>query len=231
MFKKAALAGITMIAMMSLCAPVMAAENAPANMPVKPILYAEAVNPNDTSVTALDKTMYVTADMLYVRAIPSTEGEVIGAFYYGADVKVTGQIDQTNEGQRWFRIALDDKEGFVSAEFLTDAAPASVDPAAYAVPAGNAAPAVYTAPAAVPAGNTGTSPSGAPIVKTSYVYAQSGALVQIQKDANGNWSYGDGSKLTWVTDYEAMTEGGEAFTSYDPTNIPDLAGYLQTVAE
>lgn len=227
MFKKTALAGITMIAMMSLCAPVMAAENAPANMPVKPILYAEAVNPNEASVTALDKTMYVTADMLYVRAIPSTEGEVIGAFYYGADVKVTGQIDQTSEGQRWFRIALDNKEGFVSAEFLTDAAPASYT----AAPAAGAAPAVYTAPATVPAGNTGTSPSGAPIVKTSYVYAQSGALVQIQKDANGNWSYGDGSSLTWITDNEAMTEGGEAFTSYDPTNIPDLAGYLQTVTE
>ncbi|MBO5520172.1 MAG: SH3 domain-containing protein, partial [Eubacterium sp.] len=208
MFKKTALAGITMIAMMSLCAPVMAAENAPANMPVKPILYAEAVNPNEASVTALDKTMYVTADMLYVRAIPSTEGEVIGAFYYGADVKVTGQIDQTSEGQRWFRIALDNKEGFVSAEFLTDAAPASYT----AAPAAGAAPAVYTAPATVPAGNTGTSPSGAPIVKTSYVYAQSGALVQIQKDANGNWSYGDGSSLTWITDNEAMTEGGEAFT-------------------
>ena len=36
---------------------------------------------------------------------------------------------------------------------------------------------------------------------------------------------------TKVTDNEAMTEGGEAFTSYDPSTIDDLASYLQTVTE
>lgn len=189
--------------------------------------------------TSCDK---VTADILYVRAIPSAEeGEIIDALCYGAEVRVTGQTDPNAADQRWFRIALNDAEGnetegFVSAEFLADTAPAAADPVVYEPAPAEMYTAVYTVPAAaapetVSNGYTGVSPSGAPIVKTSYVYAQSGTLVEIYKDANGTWTYGDGMGLTWVTDNEAMTEGGEAFTSYDPTNIPDLGAYLQTVAE
>ncbi len=210
MFRKAALAVMTVIGMICFSVPAMAATK------------------------DIDKTMYVTADVLNVREIPSLDGEVIGGIYYGDSVKVIGQEEKTGEEPGWFRIAFDDeKEGFVSAEFLAETVPPAIEPAVYEsapVPANSA---VYMAPAAAPAANvtTSTSASGAPIIKTSYVYAQSGTLVKIQKDANGNWTYGDGSKLTWVTDNEAMTEGGEAFTSYDPSTIDDLAGYLQTVTE
>ena len=229
MFKRSALAMAAVIAVMSISVPVMAQTNAAASIPARPILFSEAVNKNEISVKAMDRTMYVTADMLYVRSIPSTEGEVIGAFYCGESVKVTGQ---NSEDPGWFRIAFNDKEGFVSGEFLTDTAPAAAPaaytaaaPAAYTAAAPAAAPAVYTA--AVPA----ASPNGAPIIKTSYVYALSGSLVQINKDANGNWTDYNGTGITWVTDNEAVTEGGEVLTSYDPTPIADISGYLQTVMQ
>ena len=184
--------------------------------------------------------MYVTADMLYVRTIPSTEGEIIGEFCYGDDVKVTGKTEPDSEGQNWFRIVLNETEGFVFGEFLEDTAPAAAAPAVYEETYSNvyASPEVYSAVNTVPAVQgyvqpvyKGTASDDTPVIKTSYVYAQSGTLVEIYKHEDGNWTYGDGSGLTWVTDYEAMTEGGEAFTSYDPASVPDLAGYLQTVVE
>ena len=227
MFKKSAMAVITAIGMMVLSVPVMAGTKTPANIPVRPVLYSVAVDKNDNSAAAMNKTMYVTADMLFVRSIPSTMGEVIGTFNRGDSVRVTGRAAQNDEGSGWFRVAVNNTEGFVSAEFLSDTAPIIEAPAAD--------PAVYAtaAPAAVMTDNTAasTSPNGAPIVKTSYVYALSGTLVQINKDANGNWADFNGTGLTWVTDNEAVTEGGEVLTSYDPTPIPDMAEYLQTVME
>lgn len=237
MFKKSALAGITMIAAMSLSAPVMAATDVQETIPANPVSYSETVNAVNYSVTALDKTMYVTADMLNVRANPSTEGEIIGAFYYGDSVKVTGQADQNIDGLNWFRIDMNDGEGFVSAEFLSDTVPAPADPVVYAqTPADTNYYYGYTAPAAatygtVPSGSTGTASNGGEIIKTSYVYAPDGTLIEINKYADGSWACSNGTGLTWISDYEAMTDGGEALMSYDPSGIPDLADYLQSVLE
>lgn len=123
MFKKSALAVITIIGMMSLSVPVMAAENAPANIPKRPVLYSIAVDKNEMTAAAISKTMYVTADMLYVRSIPSTMGEIIDTYTYGDSVLVTGRADQNGESNGWFRVAVNNTEGFVSAEFLSDTAP------------------------------------------------------------------------------------------------------------
>lgn len=226
MFKKSALAMVAVIAAMSISVPVMAETNAPANIPARPILYSEAVNEKDNSIVALEKTMYVTADMLYVRAIPSTDGEIIGAFYYGDSVKVTGMTEQNNSG--WFRVISGNNEGFVSAEFLTDAAPAAAPaaPASYTGSAAqnNAGQAVTTQAVATQAVATSNG-SGQNIIKQSYVYAQDGSLVGIYKTADGNWHDYNGGSVTWVTDNQATTAGGQALTSFDPTTGPTAGSY------
>ena len=123
MFKKSALAVITIIGMMSLSVPAMAAANAPANLLKRPVLYSAVADKNEMTAAAISKTMYVTADMLYVRSIPSTMGEIIGTYNFGDSVLVTGRADKNGECSGWFRVAVNNTEGFVSAEFLSDIAP------------------------------------------------------------------------------------------------------------
>ena len=225
MFKKSALAMAAVIAAMTLSVPVMAQTDAPANAPARPVLYSIAVNKKSIPVKALDKTMYVTADMLYIRDIPSTDGEIIGAFYYGEGVKVTGKTEKNGEDPGWFRIIRNDKEGYVTAEFLTDATSA-------AAPAGNAGGAVQTAaapaaaaPAAVAPASTAPAAAGQNIIKSSYVYAKDGSLVAIYKKADGSWFDNNGTKVTWVTDNQATTAGGQALTSFNPTTGPATGSY------
>ena len=238
MFKKSALAMVTVIAAMTLSVPVMAQTDTTANAPARPILYSEAVTNNEISVTAMDKTMFVTADMLYVRAIPSTDGEVIGAFYYGESVKVTGQTGNTSDDAGWFRVVFNNKEGFVTAEYLTDGTAASAAGFTGSVEQINGGQAIATSSnTAVNSGavnnaaatNTAASGDGQSIIKQSYVYAQDGSLVSIYKTADGKWhdTY-TGTSVTWVTDNQATTAGGQALTSFNPTTGPTAGSYPLT---
>ena len=225
MFKKSALAVITIIGMMSLSVPAMAAANAPANLLKRPVLYSAVADKNEMTAAAISKTMYVTADQLFIRSIPSTEGDIIGSYYYGESVKVTGQTEQNGEDFGWCKVIRDDKEGFVSAEFLTDAAPA-------AAPAGSAGstvqagttPANGTAAIATPA-YAAPNGSGQNVIKQSYVYAQDGSLVGIYKTADGKWHDYNGGSVTWITDNQATTAGGQALTSFNPTTGPAANSY------
>ena len=226
MLKKSALTIAAVIAAMSISVPVMAQTDAPAT----PILYNEAIIKNEISVTAMEKTMIVTADMLYVRAIPSTDGEIIGSFCYGSSVKVTGMTKQNGEEPGWFRIICGDKVGFASAEFLTEASAAAA-PAGYTdntvqKNAGQtaAAPAAATQAVAAPAA-AAQNTNGQAIIKQSYVYAQDGSLVGIYKTADGKWHDYNGGSVTWVTDNQATTAGGQALTSFDPTTGPTAGSY------
>ena len=219
--KKAMIAVATVIGMVTLSVPVMAATNMLENNPQRPEVVAE-------TAVEMDKMMYVTADLLYVRAIPSTEGEIITSFIYGSRIKVTGIADQKADNRTWYRVEAGGMEGFAAAEFLAENAPVSMTAAApaatYTAPAAvYTAPAAKqtapaTAPAAVQTATTAAPAGSAPIIKTSYVYeGYSGDMVTIQKDANGNWTDEFGNKLTWITDYDAITEDGEMYASYDPT--------------
>ena len=228
--KKAMVAVLTVIGMFTLSVPAMAAANTQTIAPQRPALVAEAVTPSGFGITPMDKMMYVTADLLHIRAIPSTEGEIINSFVYGTSLKVTGVVNQNIDGMQWYRVVVNGKEGFASADFLADNLPA----ATVAAPAVQQAPAaVQQAPAAAPVINTNN--GSAPIIKTSYVYdAFNGdGLVQIQKDANGKWHYGDGGTLTWVTDYDAITDMGDLLTSYNPATqtSPDPVGLQEALDE
>ena len=218
MFKKSALAVITVIGMLSLSVPVMAATN------THECLTAISLSKED--LKAADKTMFVTADLLYVRDLPSMEGEIIGGLNYGESVLVTGQKEKAGEDPGWFRVSLDGiNEGFVSAEFLSDTEPEPIAPPVYtaapAAPAKTAyrapAAAAHATPAKAPATGANAYPVGGRIVKTSYVYMQDGTVVKIQKDSNGKWKTASGTGLTWVTDYDAVTDSGVALSSYNPT--------------
>ena len=203
MFKKLALAVIAVIGILCFRVPAMA----------------------ETNITPMEKTMYVTADQLFIRSIPSTEGDIIGSYYYGESVKVTGKTEQNGEDFGWCKVIRDDKEGFVSAEFLTDAAPA-------AAPAGSAGstvqagttPANGTAAIATPA-YAAPNGSGQNVIKQSYVYAQDGSLVGIYKTADGKWHDYNGGSVTWITDNQATTAGGQALTSFNPTTGPAANSY------
>ena len=220
MLKKSALTIAAVIAAMSISVPVMAQTDAPAS----PILYSEAVNKNEIPVMAMEKTMIVTADMLYVRAIPATDGEIIGSFCYGSSVKVTGMTKQNGEEPGWFRIICGDKVGFASAEFLTEASAAAA-PAGYTDnTVQNNAGQAAAAPAAAPAAAAQSS-DGQTIIKQSYVYAQDGSLVGIYKTADGSWHDYNGTNVTWVTDNQATTAGGQALTSFNPTTGPTAGSY------
>ena len=225
MLKKSALTIAAVIAAMSISVPVMAQTDAPANNPARTILYSEAVNKNEAVAAAMDKTMYVTADQLFIRSIPSTEGEIIGSYYYGESVRVTGMTGQNGEAPGWCKVVRDNREGFVSAEFLTDAAPAAAaaNNAGSTVQAGatttNAVPA-YAAPAKAAPNNGGQN-----VIKQSYVYAQDGSLVGIYKTADGKWHDYNGGSVTWVTDNQATTAGGQALTSFNPTTGPTAGSY------
>lgn len=203
MFKKSALAVLTVIGMFCFSVPAMAE--------------------TDTPIIPMEKTMYTTADLLNIRDIPSTDGEIIGASYYGDSVKVTGMTEQNGEEFGWFRIVLDDKEGFVTAEFLTEAAPAAAgytDGAVQAIAGQTNAGQAIAVPAGAAPGSAGQN-----IIKSSYVYAKDGSLVAIFKNADGSWHDSNGTNVTWVTDIQATTAGGQALTSFNPLTGPTAGSY------
>ena len=232
--KKAMVAIATVLGMITLSVPAMAATNLEGLRTQMPTLVAETTAKNEDGITEKDEMMYVTADLLYVREIPSTEGEIIDSLAFGSRVKVTGAVDEKVDEREWYRVEVNGEEGFAAAEFLDENAPAApaaaVPAAAYRAPAATQTtqtaataatpkvPVSQNPPAEAPAGNTGSSNGKAPIVKTTYVHeGASGDIVTIQKDANGKWTDEYGNSLTWITDYDAITEDGEMYTSYDPT--------------
>ena len=78
-------------------------------------------NPIDKySFRELDQIMYVKS-AVWVRALPTVDGEQIGSFAEGREVKVTGQCKETH----WWRVEYKGGIGYVSEEFLTDVKPGS----------------------------------------------------------------------------------------------------------
>ena len=66
-----------------------------------------------------------------VRDLPSSDGEKLGKLSEGAEVKVTGQCNET----KWYRIEYDGKVGYVSNKYLTTEKPEEEETEEY-LPAG-----------------------------------------------------------------------------------------------
>ncbi len=75
------------------------------------------------SVAAVDKTVYVTASGLNVRAGCSTDDRILGTLAYGTAVRVTGNVQRNGADYGWRQVSYGSGTGYVSANFLSDQAP------------------------------------------------------------------------------------------------------------
>lgn len=67
-----------------------------------------------SQLTEIDKTGYVNADGLNVRAEPDTSSELLDSLSRNDRLDITGEIDG------WYRIDLDGQVGYVSAKYVSD---------------------------------------------------------------------------------------------------------------
>ena len=68
--------------------------------------------------TDFSQTMYAKA-AVNVRDLPSTDGNVIGAFEEGQEIAVTGKCNETG----WYRVICNGNEGYASNNYLTEERP------------------------------------------------------------------------------------------------------------
>lgn len=69
----------------------------------------------DYTYSAMYKTMY-TKDSVNVRSLPSSDGDKIGTLGKNQKVVVTGKCNETG----WYRIVFDDKDAYVSDNYLVE---------------------------------------------------------------------------------------------------------------
>ena len=146
---------------------------------------------SDFTIAATDKTMYVTSDGLNVRSGCSTSDQVIGAYSYGAAVKVTGIVQKNGADFGWYQVNYNGGSGYVSAAYLSDTAPTAKD------------------------GKKDTSDITFTATATT-VYASDGTPITIYKSNNGDWYDGYGMKYTWVDGANLKNEEGTSFTTSKP---------------
>lgn len=66
---------------------------------------------------------YVNADELYMRGVPSSDGEIINTYTYGQPLSILG------EESGWYHVSIDGQEGYMSADYVGQGeAPARDDP-------------------------------------------------------------------------------------------------------
>ena len=75
------------------------------------------------TIVPADDVLYVVSSGLNVRAGYSTDDEVIDALPYGAEVYVTGVVQDNGMDYGWYRIDMDGVTGYVSSAFLSETAP------------------------------------------------------------------------------------------------------------
>ena len=161
---------------------------------------AELPKVEDFSVSAVDKTMYVTSDGLNVRNGCSTTATILGAFAYGQSVKVTGVVQQNGADMGWVQVSYNGGTGYVSSAYLSDSAPAPKED--------KKAVAGLTF--------TGTATT---------VYAMDGTAVTIYKATDGNWYNGNGVLFTWLTENKLTNAGGDSFTANKPVSTENSGVY------
>ena len=153
----------------------------------------QQVSASDFSVVAADKTMYVSSEGLNVRSGCSTDDPIIGAFAYGSSVRVTGVIQKNGADFGWYQVEYNGGTGYVSSAYLSDTAPAA---------------------------KTGKKDqSGITFTGTATtVYAMDGTAITIYKATDGNWYDVNGTKFTWLSDYQLSNDGGDSFTTNKPAS-------------
>ena len=144
----------------------------------------------------VDKTMYVAADGLNVRAGCSTDDQILGSFGSGAAVHVTGVVQKNGADYGWYQVSYGNGIGYVSAGFLSDNAPAQKKEADTA--------------------SSETTYSGS--VKT--VYGEDGSVMTLYEALDGFWYDKSGTAYTRLTDYEFQVyEGNKRVFTYDITEV------------
>lgn len=152
---------------------------------------------SEYTVASVNKTMYVTADYLYVRESWSTDSKVIGGYDRGASVKVTGSVQKNGADIGWCQVAYGAQTGYVSGEFLTDKAPAS-DSQNNNNTDKKSSDTSYT-------GN----------VKT--VYDETGEAYTLYESTDGYWYDRSGTKYSRQSDTDFQVwEGTKRLTTYVP---------------
>lgn len=65
-----------------------------------------------TPATPAPEYGYIDADELYLRAAPSSEGEILGTYTRGQEVVILGQE------QEWVHVSLDGQEGYMALQYI-----------------------------------------------------------------------------------------------------------------
>ena len=146
---------------------------------------------SEFSVAAVDKTMYVTASGLNVRAGCSTDDRILGTLAYGTAVRVTGTVQRNGADYGWRQVSCGSGTGYVSANFLSDQAPEQK----------KAEP------------QTPSKPEYTGNVKT--VYDEIGNVFTLSERTDGMWCDKDGTRYTRhsATDFQVY-EGNKHLTVY-----------------
>lgn len=155
---------------------------------------ADTATTSEFSISPLDKTMYVTTEGLNVRMGCSTDERIIGAFNYGASVKVTGAVMRNGAEYGWYQVAYEGGTGYVSANFLSDTAPAE---------------------------KKEDTPESTGSVKT--IYAEDGTPITVYQATDGYWYDKSGNAYNWVDDYTfSRVNGDGVFTLNRPVNSSEI---------
>ena len=85
----------------------------------------EVPQAKEFTVVPADMTVYVTAGTLNVRNGCSTEASLIGGLVYGDSAKVTGIVQRNGQNLGWYQIAYGAGTGYISANFVSEKAPAA----------------------------------------------------------------------------------------------------------
>ncbi|MBO5306190.1 MAG: SH3 domain-containing protein, partial [Clostridia bacterium] len=77
------------------------------------------------TIEEADETVYVTADSLNMRSIPSFEGSVLRSLKKGTELHCTGKANMADgDGITWYKVEVDGVIGYASALYLSPEKPA-----------------------------------------------------------------------------------------------------------
>ena len=150
---------------------------------------------SEYSVVSMDKTMYVTANELNVRAGCSTDDQILGTLKNGSAVRMLGSVQRNGEDTGWYQIEYGSGTGYVAGNFLSDTAPAQK------TDSGTSSDTAY---------------SGA--VKT--VYDEMGEAYTLYEGMDGYWRDRSGTAYVRLSDTDFQVyEGTKRLTTYYPLEV------------
>ena len=76
-----------------------------------------------TTFTDADETLYVTADVLNMRELPSTSGKVLKLLEKGTELQCIGKATTSSEEIVWYKVSYDGETGYCSSKYLSETKP------------------------------------------------------------------------------------------------------------